>query len=226
MTSSLHIGIIMDGNGRWAERRGHPRTAGHRAGVRSVRRIIECAPAMGVRMLTVYAFSADNWRRPEVEVRALMRLLRSYLVYETDRCITEGVRIQFVGRRDRLSKILVETMEMAEARTRDGARLTLRIALDYSSRDALVEAAQKMAERGRFDRQAMDEALDAEDIDLVIRTAGEQRLSDFFLWECAYSEFVFTDRLWPDFNAGDLKAAIDVYSQRTRKFGGLPAMAS
>ncbi len=226
MTSSLHIGIIMDGNGRWAERRGHPRTAGHRAGVRSVRRIIECAPAMGVRMLTVYAFSADNWRRPEVEVRALMRLLRSYLVYETDRCITEGIRIQFVGRRDRLSKILVETMEMAEARTRDGARLTLRIALDYSSRDALVEAAQKMAERGRFDRQAMDEALQAEDIDLVIRTAGEQRLSDFFLWECAYSEFVFTDRLWPDFNAGDLKAAIDVYSQRTRKFGGLPAMAS
>ncbi len=226
MTSSLHIGIIMDGNGRWAERRGHPRTAGHRAGVRSVRRIIECAPAMGVRMLTVYAFSADNWRRPEVEVRALMRLLRSYLVYETDRCITEGVRIQFVGRRDRLSKTLVETMEMAEARTRDGARLTLRIALDYSSRDALVEAAQKMAERGRFDRQAMDEALEAEDIDLVIRTAGEQRLSDFFLWECAYSEFVFTDRLWPDFNAGDLKAAIDVYSQRTRKFGGLPAMAS
>ena len=226
MTSSLHIGIIMDGNGRWAERRGHPRTAGHRAGVRSVRRIIECAPAMGVRMLTVYAFSADNWRRPEVEVRALMRLLRSYLVYETDRCITEGVRIQFVGRRDRLSKILVETMEMAEARTRDGTRLTLRIALDYSSRDALVEAAQKMAERGRFDRQAMDEALEAEDIDLVIRTAGEQRLSDFFLWECAYSEFVFTDRLWPDFNAGDLKAAIDVYSQRTRKFGGLPAIAS
>ena len=226
MTSSLHIGIIMDGNGRWAERRGHPRTVGHRAGVRSVRRIIECAPALGVRMLTVYAFSADNWRRPEVEVRALMRLLRSYLVYETDRCITEGVRIQFVGRRDRLSKILVETMEMAEARTRDGARLTLRIALDYSSRDALVEAAQKMAERGRFDRQAMDEALEAEDIDLVIRTAGEQRLSDFFLWECAYSEFVFTDRLWPDFNAGDLKAAIDVYSQRTRKFGGLPAMAS
>ena len=226
MTSSLHIGIIMDGNGRWAERRGHPRTVGHRAGVRSVRRIIECAPALGVRMLTVYAFSADNWRRPEVEVKALMRLLRSYLVYETDRCITEGVRIQFVGRRDRLSKILVETMEMAEARTRDGARLTLRIALDYSSRDALVEAAQKMAERGRFYRQAMDEALEAEDIDLVIRTAGEQRLSDFFLWECAYSEFVFTDRLWPDFNAGDLKAAIDVYSQRTRKFGGLPAMAS
>ena len=226
MTSSLHIGIIMDGNGRWAERRGHPRTAGHRAGVRSVRRIIECAPTMGVRMLTVYAFSADNWRRPEVEVKALMRLLRSYLVYETDRCITEGVRIQFVGRRDRLSKVLVETMEMAEARTRDGARLTLRIALDYSSRDALVQAAQKMAERGRFDRQAMDEALEAEDIDLVIRTAGEQRLSDFFLWECAYSEFVFTDRLWPDFNAVDLKAAIDVYSQRTRKFGGLPAMAS
>ena len=226
MTSSLHVGIIMDGNGRWAERRGHPRTTGHRAGVRSVRRIIECAPAMGVRMLTVYAFSADNWRRPEVEVRALMRLLRSYLVYETDRCVAEGIRIQFVGRRDRLSRILVETMEMAEARTRDGVRLTLRIALDYSSRDALVQAAQKMAERGRFDRQAMNEALEAEDIDLVIRTAGEQRLSDFFLWECAYSEFVFTDRLWPDFNAGDLKAAIDVYSQRTRKFGGLPAMAS
>ena len=172
-------------------------------------------------MLTVYAFSADNWRRPEVEVKALMRLLRSYLVYETDRCITEGVRIQFVGRRDRLSKVLVETMEMAEARTRDGARLTLRIALDYSSRDALVQAAQKMAERGRFDRQAMDEALEAEDIDLVIRTAGEQRLSNFLPWQANYAEYVTAPALWPDFTVADYRAALKEFQGRERRFGSV-----
>ena len=226
MTSTLHIGIIMDGNGRWAERRSHPRTAGHRAGVRAVRRIVESAPSLGVRSLTVYAFSADTWRRPEMEVRALLRLLRAYLIYETDRLIQQGVRIQFMGRRDRLSEALVEAMETAELRTRSGECLTLRIALDYSSREALVDAAKSMAEAGRFDRQSMAEALGTEDIDLVIRTAGEQRLSDFFLWECAYAEFVFTERLWPDFSTQDMKAAIEVYSRRTRKFGGLPAMAS
>ena len=226
MTSSLHIGIIMDGNGRWAERRRMPRPAGHRAGVRTVRKIIECAPEMGVGMLTLYAFSADNWRRPEPEVKALMRLLRAYLIHETSRCVEKGVRIQFLGRRDRLAPTLVEVMESAEARTSHCHTLTVRIAVDYSSRDALLEAARQMAAQGQFDRTAMTAALGAHDIDLVIRTAGEQRLSDFFLWECAYAEFLFVDRLWPDFQPADLESSIGIFHQRTRKFGALEAKAS
>ncbi len=159
MTSTLHIGIIMDGNGRRAERRGHPRTAGHRAGVLAVRRIVESAPTFGVHALTVYAFSADNWSRPEFEVRALLRLLGAYLRYETERLIEQGVRIQFIGRRDRLPEALVRAMETTESSTRTGKRLTLRIAVDYSSREALVDAAKSMAEAGRFNRESMAEAL-------------------------------------------------------------------
>ena len=226
MTRTLHVGLIMDGNGRWAERRRMPRTAGHRAGVRSIRKILECAPQLGVRMLTIYAFSADNWRRPETEVKALMQLLRSYLIHETSCCIERGVRLQFLGRRDRLAPSLVEVMETAEKRTLHCSQLTMRIAIDYSSRDAIVAAAQKMALCGDFSRESMANALGTEDLDLVIRTAGEQRLSDFLLWECAYAEFVFTDRLWPDFQPADLEGAIEIYAQRTRKFGGLSVKAS
>jgi undecaprenyl diphosphate synthase len=226
MTRTLHIGLIMDGNGRWAEKRRMPRTAGHRAGVRSIQKILECAPQLGVRTLTIYAFSADNWRRPESEVSALMQLLRSYLIHETTRCLDRGVRLEFLGRRDRLAPSLVEVMETAEDRTRQCCGLTLRIAIDYSSRDAIVAAAQKMAHSGDFSRESMSGALGAEDLDLVIRTAGEQRLSDFLLWECAYAEFVFTDRLWPDFQPADLENAIEIYKLRNRKFGGLAAKAS
>ena len=220
-TSTLHIGIIMDGNGRWAESRRLTRSTGHRAGVRAVRRIIECAPKLGVRALTLYAFSSDNWRRPQLEVRALMRLLQAYLIHETERCLEQDVSIQFIGRRDRLPPVLVEAMGSAEQRTSQCRSLTMRIAVDYSSRDALVAAAKTMAESGRFDREAMKEALGTEDLDLVIRTAGEQRLSDFLLWECAYSEFVFTEKLWPDFQPSDLESAIETFRSRTRKFGAL-----
>lgn len=226
MTSTLHIGIIMDGNGRWAERRSMPRAAGHRAGVKAVRRIVECAPEMGVGMLTVYAFSADNWRRPEIEVRSLMRLLQTFLSHETEKCRRQGVRIQFVGRRDRISSHLLESMENAESRTAQCTAFHLRIALDYSSRDALVEAARQMASENQFDRDSMARALGGRDMDLVIRTASEQRLSDFFLWEAAYAEFFFTDTLWPDFDRADLSQALTAFHQRTRKFGGLAKMAS
>ena len=226
MTSTLHIGIIMDGNGRWAERRGMPRAAGHRAGVKAVRKIVQCAPEMGVGMLTVYAFSADNWLRPEVEVRSLMRLLQTFLSHETEKCRRQGVRIQFVGRRDRISSHLLDYMKNAETRTAQCTAFHLRIALDYSSRDALVEAARQMAAENQFDRDSMARALGARDIDLVIRTASEQRLSDFFLWEAAYAEFYFTDTLWPDFDRADLVQALSAFHQRTRKFGGLAKMAS
>ena len=221
MTSTLHVGIIMDGNGRWAEKRRLPRSSGHRAGVRTVRKIVEYAPKLGVRALTIYAFSSDNWRRPLIEVRALMRLLQAYLVHETERCVEQDVRIQFVGRRDRLPPVLAEAMGKTEEHTKHCRTLTLRIAVDYSSRDALIAAAKTMADKGRFDREAMKEALGTEDLDLVIRTAGEQRLSDFLLWECAYSEFVFTEKLWPDFEPSDLESAIETFRNRTRKFGAL-----
>ena len=225
MTSTLHIGIIMDGNGRWAERRRLSRSSGHRAGVTTVRKIVECAPKLGVGSLTIYAFSSDNWRRPPTEVRALMRLLQAYLIHETARCVEQEVRIRFIGRRDRLPRVLAEAMTSAEDRTRHCRTLTLRIAVDYSSRDAIVAAARAMAESERFDRDAMREALGTDDLDLVIRTAGEQRLSDFLLWECAYSEFVFTEKLWPDFQPADLESAIETFRNRTRKFGGLLAKA-
>lgn len=225
MTSTLHIGIIMDGNGRWAERRRLSRSSGHRAGVRAVRKIVECAPKLGVGSLSIYAFSSDNWRRPQTEVRALMRLLQAYLTHETERCLEQDVRIQFIGRRDRLPRMLAGVMNSAEERTGHCRTLTLRIAVDYSSRDALVAAARVMADRGRFDRETMMEALGTDDLDMVIRTAGEQRLSDFLLWECAYSEFVFTETLWPDFQPSDLESAIETFRNRTRKFGGLLAKA-
>ncbi len=225
MTSPLHIGIIMDGNGRWAERRRLSRSSGHRAGVRAVRKIVECAPKLGVGSLSIYAFSSDNWRRPQTEVRALMRLLQAYLTHETERCLEQDVRIQFIGRRDRLPRMLAGVMNSAEERTGHCRTLTLRIAVDYSSRDALVAAARVMADRGRFDRETMMEALGTDDLDMVIRTAGEQRLSDFLLWECAYSEFVFTETLWPDFQPSDLESAIETFRNRTRKFGGLLAKA-
>ena len=226
MKRTLHIGIIMDGNGRWAERRGMPRLVGHQAGVKAVRRIVQCAPEMGVRMLTVYAFSSDNWMRPVLEVQSLMRLLGTFLSRETLKCLKQGVRVQFVGRRDRLPRDLVEAMELTEEKTRNCTSLHLRIAVDYSSRDALVEAAWKMSLEKQFDRDGMARALGAEDMDLVIRTASEKRLSDFFLWEAAYAEFWFTETLWPDFDRKDLAEALADYEQRTRKFGGLAKLAS
>jgi undecaprenyl diphosphate synthase len=227
--SPSHIGIVMDGNGRWAQRRGLPRSAGHLAGARAVRRLVDAAAHAGVRMLTLYAFSADNWHRPADEVRALMRLFRRYLAGETARCVATGVRLAVIGRRDRLDAALVRAIEGAESATRDGTRLTVRIALDYSSRDALAAAAAR-APTGLADPRAdlaarlgaaMHDVGPATDVDLLIRTGGEQRLSDFLLWECAYAELWFTPVMWPDADAALLDAAIAAYAARDRRFGGL-----
>ncbi|HMA41300.1 MAG TPA: polyprenyl diphosphate synthase [Gemmatimonadales bacterium] len=205
--SSLHVAIIMDGNGRWAERRGLERTAGHRVGATAVRRVIEAAPAQGVTALTLFAFSSDNWKRPAHEVSALMRLFARHLRTETARCVEEGVTLRVVGRRDRLPGPLVEAIERSEAATTGGARLELRLAVDYSARHAI--------ETGRL----------LPDVDLLIRTGGEQRLSDFLLWESAYAEILFTQTLWPDFGAADLAAAVSWFHGRDRRFGGLKETA-
>jgi undecaprenyl diphosphate synthase len=224
--AGMHVGIIMDGNGRWATGRGLPRAAGHRAGIAAVKRVVEAAPGLGIGTLTLYAFSADNWRRPEPEVRALMVLLREYLANEVAACVAQGVRLRVIGRRDRIALMLRERIERAEAATAGGSRLELRIAVDYSAREAIAEAAARcggVADRGAFAAAlaAATHAGDTRDVDLLIRTAGEQRLSDFLLWECAYAELWFTPSLWPDADAAMLASALDDFHRRERRFGGL-----
>ena len=216
----MHAAIIMDGNGRWANRRGLPRAAGHRAGAAAVRRAVEAAPDLGISTLTLYAFSEDNWSRPPREVSALMKLLSRYLTQETTRCVANGVRVQAIGRRDRLPAPLVALIEETERKTAQGARLHLRLALDYSSRQCIIEAARRAG--GSATEENLS-ALIGPDVDLLIRTSGEQRLSDFLLWECAYAELIFTPRLWPDFTAQDLAAAVADFRSRERRFGGLTA---
>jgi len=225
MSSKLHIAIIMDGNGRWACRQGLPRHAGHKAGVDALRRVVEAAPSFGIGTLTVYAFSSDNWRRPESEVTALMGLLRRYLQVETARLVRNGVRLSVIGRRDRLGDGVGTSVERAEAETARGRSLHLRIAFDYSARDSILRAAAKAKGPGDLTQEAFSRLLTGElacrDVDLLIRTSGEQRLSDFMLWECAYAELHFTDRLWPEFGAADLKEALRDFYRRDRRFGGL-----
>jgi undecaprenyl diphosphate synthase len=221
-----HIAIIMDGNGRWASTRGRPRTFGHAAGARAVKRIVEAARAIEVEALTLYAFSSDNWRRPETEVTALMALFRRYLAAETERCIENGIRLTVIGRRDRLGEPLRRAISASEEATAQGRDMHLRIAVDYSARDLILEAAARLR-GGPFTRERFAEAMAAAahvpdeipDVDLLIRTGGEQRLSDFLLWECAYAELVFTPRMWPEFAARDLEAAITEYQRRERRFG-------
>jgi undecaprenyl diphosphate synthase len=221
--AGLHVAIIMDGNGRWATRRGLPRSAGHRAGVQAVRKVVEAAPDLGVATLTLFAFSSDNWRRPRQEVNALMSLLRHYLSAELARFIESGARLTVIGRRDRLPDGLSEQIAAAEAASAAGEQLDLRIALDYSSRDAIVEAAARWHADAPPSREAFGRLLAAPggDVDLLIRSGGEKRLSDFLLWEAAYAELCFVDTLWPDFSADDLRAAIDDFHGRERRFGGL-----
>lgn len=218
--ADLHLAVIMDGNGRWATMRGLPRVAGHRAGADALRCLIQAAPEHGIGVVTVYAFSSDNWRRPADEVSALMRLLRTYLARETERCVEEGVRISLIGRRDRLPGFLLPQIEKSEHSTQYGSRLHLRLAIDYSSRDAILEAARS----GDLTREALSKKL-GPDVDLLIRTGGEQRLSDFLLWECAYAEFSFSRRMWPDFGAEDLAAAMRDFRSRERRFGAVPIAA-
>ncbi len=214
----IHVAIIMDGNGRWATSRGLPRVAGHRAGADAVRRTIESAPSLGISVLTLYAFSADNWRRPAREVTALMKLLGRYLVQECDRCIANGVRLEAIGRRDRLPAPLVALLEKTERKTASGKKLLLRLAIDYSSRQAILDAAAKGGAN-------LHEHL-GPDVDLLIRTSGEQRLSDFLLWECAYAEMVFTRRMWPEFSQEDLASAIGEFQRRERRFGAVTAQTA
>jgi undecaprenyl diphosphate synthase len=224
--SGLHVAIIMDGNGRWAEGQGLQRAAGHREGARAVRRVVEAAPGLGVATLTLYAFSSDNWRRPGEEVSWLMRLFRSHLRSERRSLSENGVRLSVIGRRDRLPHTLRTEVETTERATLNGDRLWLRVAVDYSARDALVRAAQLAGpdiDRDRFGRLVtlVDHSPPVEPVDLLIRSGGERRLSDFLLWECAYAELHFTPRLWPDFKAEDLEAALQDFHQRERRFGGL-----
>jgi undecaprenyl diphosphate synthase len=207
-SSSLHVAIVMDGNGRWAGRRGLPRVAGHRAGAELVRRVVEAAPGLGIGALTLYAFSADNWKRPAGEVAALMRLFARYLRAEVPRLVDNGVRLEVVGRRDRLPAPLVVAIDKAARATAGGTRLVLRLAVDYSSRWAIAAGVV------------------LPDVDLLIRTGGEQRLSDFLLWESAYAELYFTDTMWPAFGPADLSVALAEFRARERRFGGLPRAAA
>jgi undecaprenyl diphosphate synthase len=223
----MHVAIIMDGNGRWANARGRPREWGHRQGAKTVRRIVEAAPDLGVRTLTLYAFSSDNWHRPAREVALLMRLFARYLRTEIEELAENGVELKVVGRRDRLEPPLVRAIERAEALTRGKRRMRLRLAVDYSARDLLAAAVREAAKSGAATQdelaallgRVMHDTGPSPDVDLLIRTGGEQRLSDFLLWECAYAELLFTPRMWPDFDADDLARAIEDYRGRDRRFG-------
>jgi undecaprenyl diphosphate synthase len=239
-TRGLHVAIIMDGNGRWAAVRGKPRTAGHRAGAKAVRRTVEAAPGLSIGTLTLYAFSSDNWKRPPDEVATLMRLFRDYLRGQTARCVEKGVDLRVIGRRDRLPDDVLAAVRAAEESTAGGSTLVLRLAVDYSARDAIAAAAELLAREGARSgaegdvREALSGHLDPEhpgagaarDVDLLIRTGGEQRLSDFLLWECAYAELYFTPVMWPDFGAEQLEAALAEFRRRERRFGGLARVAT
>ena len=219
----LNVAIIMDGNGRWGLGQGLSRADGHLAGVEAVRRTVEAAPELGVTTLTLFAFSADNWRRPEAEVDGLMRLFRSYLATDGERLVESGARLLAIGRRDRLPPDLAEAASRLEAATAAGDRLVLRIALDYSSRAEIVRAAAALGADGSiedFDR-LIGGASRGGPVDLLIRTGGERRLSDFLLWESAYAELWFTDRMWPDFGPADLARAIADFRRRDRRFGAI-----
>src|SRR5262249_48331251 len=226
----FHVAIVMDGNGRWATARGMRRVEGHRGGAGAVRRTVRAAPTLGITTLTLFAFSCDNWRRPLHEVGALMSLFREYLQSEKAELLANGVRLSVIGRRDRLTPELFAAIEDCEAATSAASRLHLRLAIDYSARDTIVRAARLPGAQGESGLEAFRRRLGsacgtdtAPDVDLLIRTGGEHRLSDFLLWESAYAELVFLPRMWPDFRESDLAAAVAEFHTRQRRFGGLPA---
>lgn len=230
----FHIAIIMDGNGRWATLQNKPRFFGHRAGAENLRRVVESCPNLGIRVLTAYAFSSDNWGRPQQEVTMLMRLFQTYLQVEVKNLIKNDVKLNFIGRRDHLDQKIVAMMEKAEKDTAHGQTLNLRLAVDYSAKDMLVEAAKRIRHRSDLTRDEFAKALAAAqysdlstpDVDLLIRTGGEQRLSDFLLWECAYAEFFFSPVMWPDFDGTYLQMAVTDFKHRERRFGCLPKAAA
>ena len=227
----LHVAIIMDGNGRWAKRRGLPRTLGHRAGVKALKRTVEAAGDMGVHTLTVFGFSTENWRRPASEVSELMNLLRAYVESDLDRLAREGVRVRIVGRRTGLAPDILKIIEHAETRTAANTRFNLQVAFNYGGRADIADAARQFAldvEQGRAKACDLDEATFERYLstshgpapDVIVRTSGEQRISNFLLWECAYAELVFQDVLWPDYGPEHLRAAVDEYRTRERRYGG------
>ena len=228
--SRTHIAIIMDGNGRWATRRGLPREEGHRAGAQAVHRVVEAARELGICQLTLFAFSSANWQRPTREVENLMRIYEAFFREEREKWVTSRIRVNVIGRRDRLPPSLREAIEEAETKTAKGLVMHLRFALDYSGRDAILRAAHRMNETTPSTAEAFSRLLaesthadrPVPDIDLIVRSGGEQRVSDFMLWESAYAELVFTDRLWPDFAASDLRAALEEFRHRERRFGRIP----
>jgi len=227
-----HIAIIMDGNGRWAKARGFPRAVGHERGVEALRRTVEAAQEIGLKNLTVYSFSTENWRRPVAEVNALFGLLKAYVKRDLDRLASEGVRVRILGTREGLPKDVQELVDRAEQRTTDNRAFNLCIAFNYGGREELVRAAQRFAgdvAEGRTAATDLDEErfagyLDSDGIpdpDIMIRTSGEYRLSNFLIWQAAYAELVFMDVLWPDFGKAHLLEAIEIYRARERRFGGL-----
>jgi undecaprenyl diphosphate synthase len=232
--SGLHVGIIMDGNGRWATRQGKSRAEGHRRGAAVVRTVVEAAPSLGIETLTLFAFSSDNWQRPGREVHWLMRLFRDYLRSEAARCVETGVRLNVIGRRDRLGAALRAAIEETETVTAGGTTLHLRVAIDYSARDAILRAAQCLGADSVPSRESFARLLAIVDhggspappVDLLIRTGGERRLSDFLLWECAYAELCFLPVMWPDFEPSVFAAAVADFHARERRFGALPDAAA
>ena len=224
-----HIAVIMDGNGRWATTRGRPRTFGHASGARAVKRTVEAARRLEIEALTLDAFSSDNWRRPDSEITALMALFRRYLAAETERCVENGIRLSVIGRRDRLGGTLRRAIAASEEATAECHDMHLRVAVDYSARDMILDAASRLGS-GQFTRAKFNEAMAAAahapggvpDVDLLIRTGGEQRLSDFLLWECAYAELLFVPKMWPEFTAEDLADALEDFRGRNRRFGLAP----
>lgn len=232
-----HVAIIMDGNGRWAQQRGLPRSAGHKSGAEAARRVVKAATELGVSYITLFGFSSENWSRPEGEVQELMKLLRYYLRSETAELHKNGARLRVIGHREAFDEDIVRLIEQAEALTADNDKITVVMALNYGGRNDILHAAKALAKSGadidaldfdtleeRFSTHLMTAGMP--DPDLLIRTSGEYRISNFLLWQCAYAEMVFTDTLWPDFQKEDLEAAIGEYAGRERRFGGVKASQS
>jgi undecaprenyl diphosphate synthase len=222
--NGLHVAVIMDGNGRWARARRKPRWRGHVAGVDSVREAVRSSPDLGITTLTLYAFSSDNWKRPSAEVGRLFWLLREYCAREEAELLENGVRVSAIGRRDRMPSSALNALQNLERKSAGGRRLHLRLAIDYSAQWAMADAAGRLAREGReITPDALGRVISAgvPPVDLLVRTGGEQRLSDFLLWESAYAELLFTDVLWPDFRRNDLSSALADFRGRERRFGGL-----
>jgi undecaprenyl diphosphate synthase len=227
----MHVAIIMDGNGRWATQRGLPRTAGHIEGAKAVRTVVEAAARARVDILTLYAFSSANWARPTAEIAALMHLFGQYLFTETRRCVEQSIRLNVIGRRDRLSENLLRSIEQSERSSAAGCGMLLRIAVDYSSQHSIVQAAQRARHDANLTAEAFHRLLhevdncaySASEVDLLIRTGNERRLSDFLLWECAFAELHFSECLWPDFDERHFQRALEDYGGRQRRFGALTA---